>query len=80
MPDILDIFYYTEQDESLKRCSYLNDYTYIQEEKAVYFTASTTSKYSFIVEDSNYIQYKKIDYELKLCNPPILRDDMMKLI
>ena len=76
LPDIFDVFYYTETDETLRSCSYLNDYTYIQSERAVYFTASTSNKYSFIVEDSNFIQYKKIDYEFNFCNPPILNDNM----
>ena len=76
LPDILDVFYYTTSDDKLKSCSYLNDYKYVQSERAVYFTVSTSNKYSFVVEDSNFIQYKKIDYEFNLCNPPILRDDM----
>ena len=76
LPDILDVFYYTSADESLKSCSYLSDYTYIESEKAVYFTVSTSNQYSFVVEDSNFIQYKKVDYEFSLCNPPILKDNM----
>ena len=76
LPDILDIYYYTENSDSLKSCSYLDDYNYVKSEKAVYFTVSTSNKYSFVIEDSNYIQYKKVDYEFNFCNPPLLRDDM----
>lgn len=76
LPDIIDVFYYSENADELRSCSYLNDYVYIQSEKAAYFTVSTSNKYSFIVEDSNFIQYKKVEYEFKLCNPPILEDNM----
>ncbi len=76
LPDIYDVFYYTETDETLKSCSYLDDYTYIKSERAVYFTVSTSNKYFFVVEDSNYIQYEKIEYEFNFCNPPILGNDM----
>ena len=75
-PDILDVFYYTQADESLKSCTYLNDYTYVQAEKAVYFTVSRTNKYSFVIKDSNFIQYKKVEKDFNLCNPPILKDNM----
>ena len=76
LPDILDVSYYTDSSDNLKSCSYLDDYKYVKSEKAVYFTASTTNSYSFIIEDSNFVQYKKIDYEFNFCNPPLLRDDM----
>ena len=77
VPDILDVFYYTEAEDTLKSCSYLNDYRYDSSEKAVYFTVSRSNKYSFVIKDSNFIQYKKVEKDFNLCNPPILKDDMV---
>ena len=75
--DILEIYYFTSDDtETRKKCSLLNNYKYIKEENSAYFTIDTSGKYSFIVEDSNYVQYPLITKEFDLCNPPDLKDGM----
>lgn len=76
--DIMEIYYYSNiTDENKKMCSNLNGYTYNQEENAAYFNIETSGDYSFIVEDTNFVQYPKIEYQFNLCNPPELIDGMM---
>ena len=75
IPNILEVYYLIE-NENKKRCSSLSDYTYIEEEKSAYVTIETSGDYSFIIEDTNYIQYPKIDYSFELCNPPVLYPNM----
>lgn len=76
-PKILDVYYLSdEQDEIKKTCRNLSDYTYNLEENAVYFNINTSGVYTFIVEDTNFIEYPKIEYEFNLCNPPKLEKGM----
>lgn len=76
--EILEV-YYQKDDEttSLKKCSTLKNYKYVPEENAVYFNIDVSGKYTFIIEDKNFVQYPKIEYEFKLCNPPELLEGMM---
>ena len=76
VPDILEVYYVDKQSENRNKCSMLNNYIYESSEKSVYFTMEKSGEYSFIVEDTNHIEYPKIDLEINLCNPPILLDDM----
>lgn len=77
LPDILEVYYLTKGSETKKKCSELKDYTYNYNQKCVMFTIDISNEYSFIVEDSNFIQYDKIDYVFELCNSPQLQDDMV---
>ena len=75
--NIAEIYYLVgENDEDKKRCTELADYQYITEEKSSYFTINTSGKYEFIVEDTNYIQYPKVNIDITLCNKPILEAGM----
>lgn len=75
--NIAEIYYLIgEGDEDKKRCTELLDYQYITEEKSAYFTINTSGKYEFIVEDTNYMQYPKINIEITLCNKPVLESGM----
>lgn len=76
VPDILEVYYIDKENENRNKCSMLNNYIYESSEKAVYFTMEKSGEYSFIVEDTNHIEYPKIDLEINLCNPPVLLDDM----
>lgn len=76
--DIMEVYYYSSTtDENKKTCRNLNGYTYNQEENATYFNIETSGDYSFIVEDTNFVQYPKIEYQFNLCNPPEMLDGMM---
>lgn len=76
--DIMEIYYYSNKtDENKKICSNLNNYTYNQEENSAYFNIEHSGEYTFIVEDTNFVQYPKIEYQFNLCNTPILLDGMM---
>ena len=77
IPDILEVYYLTKGSEVKKKCSELNDYTYNYNQKSAMFTVDISNDYSFIVEDSNFIQYDKIDYNFELCNPPQLHNGMV---
>lgn len=76
IPDILEVYYVDKENENRNKCSLLNDYIYEASEKAVYFTMEKSGEYSFIVEDTNHIEYPQIDFEINLCNSPILVSDM----
>ena len=76
--NIMEVYYYASTtDENKKMCSKLNGYTYNQEENAVYFNIETSGDYTFIVEDTNFVQYPQIEYQFNLCNPPQLLDGMI---
>lgn len=57
-PNILEIFYYDE-NENKKKCSSLKDYIYIKEENSAYFTINETGKYYFFIKGTNYIEYPR---------------------
>lgn len=77
IPNIKEIYYLDSQEDDVKKkCSNLQDYMYVDSEKAAYFTINTSGEYSFIIEDINYIQYPKVELEVNLCNSPILLDGM----
>ena len=76
--DIKDIYYYSSStDENKKICSKLNGYNYNRDENAVYFYIENSGDYTFIVEDTNFVQYTQIEYQFNLCNPPQMLDGMM---
>lgn len=77
IPDILDVYYITTNSDTKKKCSELRDYTYNSERKSAMFTIDVSDYYSFIVEDSNFIQYDKIEHDFELCNSPQLNDGMI---
>ena len=75
--NISEIYYLSNKtDEIKKKCSELTDYEYVKNEKAAYFTIDVSGDYEFIVEDTNYIQYTKIEKSFNLCNIPILIEGM----
>lgn len=75
--DISEIYYYlSDNNETKEKCSMLSDYTYVENENSAYFTINVSGKYEFIVEDTNFVQYNKIEKDFNLCNPPILIDGM----
>lgn len=75
--NIGEIYYLIgENDETKKRCTELPDYQYIAEERTAYFTINTSGKYYFIVEDTNYMQYSRINIDISLCNKPVLEEGM----
>lgn len=75
--NIGEIYYLIgKEDEDKKRCTELPDYQYIAEEKTAYFTINTSGEYYFIVEDTNYMQYTKINKNIVLCNKPVLEEGM----
>lgn len=77
IPNISEVYYYDNlNDETKNKCSDLNGYSYEPSERAVYFTIENSGEYSFIIEDTNHIQYSKLDLEISLCNPPVLLNDM----
>ncbi len=77
IPSIHEIYYLdSEEDDIKKKCSSLQDYIYVDSEKTAYFTINTSSKYSFIIEDINYIEYPKVELEVNLVNSPILLNGM----
>lgn len=76
--EIMEVYYFSNlTDESKKMCSNLNGYKFNKEENAVYFNIETSGDYSFIIEDTNFVQYPKIEYQFNLCNPPELIEGMM---
>ena len=76
--EIMEIYYYlSPTDENKKMCSNLNGYYYNKEENAVYFNIETSGEYSFIIEDTNFVQYQKIEQQFNLCNPPEMIDGMI---
>ncbi len=71
--EISEIYYYSSPTDTIrKKCSNLSNYQYLKDEKAAYFTIDVSGEYSFIVEDTNFVQYPAIIREFSLCNPPIL--------
>ena len=76
-PHINEIYYTLDTNDTRKRCTDLVDYTYNFEGKFATFTIDRSGTYSFIVEDTNSIQYKKVDFEVMLCNPPMLPEGFM---
>lgn len=75
---IMDVYYYSSKtDENKKLCSKLNGYNYNTDENAIYFNIETSGEYTFIVEDTNFVQYPKIECQFNLCNPPQMLDGMM---
>ena len=76
--EIMEIYYYAGlTDENKKKCSNLNGYYYNKEENAVYFNIEKSEIYSFIIEDTNFVQYQKIEHQFNLCNPPEMIDGMI---
>ena len=76
--NIMEIYYYSSStDENKKVCSKLNGYTYNRDENAAYFYIETSGDYTFIVEDTNFVQYPQIEYKFNLCNPPEMLDGML---
>lgn len=77
IPNILEIYYYTsENTDNKKKCTELLDYKYVESERASYFTIDKSGEYTFIVEDTNFIQYPKTEIQINLCNSPILVSEM----
>lgn len=75
--NISEIYYFeNDNDEVKKKCSMLTDYRYDETEKSAYFKIETSGEYKFIIEDTNSVQYKEIKKDFKLCNPPILSENM----
>ena len=75
---IMDVYYYSSKtDENKKICSKLNGYIYNKDENAIYFNIEKSGDYTFIVEDTNFIQYPKIECQFNLCNPPQLLEGMI---
>ncbi len=75
---IMDVYYYSSKtDENKKLCSKLNGYSYSKDENAIYFNIETSGDYTFIVEDTNFVQYPKIECQFNLCNPPQMLEGMM---
>ena len=78
-PNIDEIFFYRLEDKNQvkKKCTELVDYVYNSKEKYATFTIDRSGTYSFIVKDSNSTEYTKIDYEIMLCNPPVVVDGLI---
>lgn len=75
---IANVYYYiSNEDDSKKLCNNFKNYSYVEDENAVYFNIDVSAKYTFIIEDTNFVQYPKIEFEANLCNPPILLEEMM---
>ena len=74
---ILKAYYYLNNDENKKLCSNFKNYSYSENENAIYFTIDVSGKYTFILEDTNFVQYPQLELEVVLCNPPILLENMM---
>lgn len=73
--NISEVYYFDANLESptnYKKCSELLDYEYNYKEKAAYFTINSDENYAFVIEDTNYLQYPKVNLEISLCNSPIL--------
>lgn len=76
--NIMDVYYYSSKtDENKKLCSKLNGYNYNKEENSVYFNIEISGDYTFIVEDTNFVQYPQIEYQFNFCNPPQMLEGMM---
>lgn len=58
-PQILDVFYYIDEKETKQNCKELQDYIYMRNENAIYFTINVSGKYFFVIKDSNYIEYPR---------------------
>lgn len=74
---ILKVYYYTNNEENKKLCNTLKNYSYVEDENSIYFNIDTSSKYTFIIEDTNFVQYPKIELDVNLCNSPILLENMV---
>ena len=74
---ILKAYYYTNNEETKKLCNTLKNYSYVEDENSIYFNIDTSGKYTFIIEDTNFVQYPKVELEVNLCNSPILLENMM---
>lgn len=74
---ILKGYYYFNDDENKKICNNFKNYSYKQDENAIYFNIDISGKYTFIIEDTNFVQYPKVELDVALCNPPILLENMM---
>ena len=76
--NIMEVYYFSSlTDESKKKCSNLNGYENNQKENYVCFNIENSGDYTFIVEDTNFVQYPKIEWQFNLCNPPEMLDGMM---
>ena len=42
----------------------------------MYFTIDLSGDYTFIIKDTNYIEYPKVNLKVNLCNPPVLAEGM----
>lgn len=58
-PNIEEVYYYADGNEIRKSCKEFQDYIYMRNENAIYFTINTTSKYFFLIKDSNHIEYPR---------------------
>lgn len=76
IPNILEVYYYIDDLENAKSCTEFQDYIYIRDENAIYFTVSKSGNYYFSIKDINYREYKAAQLEIKLCNKPQLLEDM----
>lgn len=77
LPNISEVYYYLDEIENAKSCTELQDYIYIREENAVYFTVNKSGNYYFSIKDINHIEYKADYLEINLCNKPKLLSDMV---
>lgn len=59
LPNIEEVSYYIDGNEVKKDCKEFQDYIYMRNENAVYFTINTTGKYFFVIKDSNHIEYPR---------------------
>jgi len=76
--NILQVYYYLDNENvDFKLCNNFKNYSYIPEENAVYFNIDNSGKYTFIIEDTNFVQYTQVAHEFNLCNEPYLLENMI---
>lgn len=75
--NISEVYYYTDEIENSKSCTELQDYIYLRDENAVYFTITKSGSYNFFIRDINHREYKAAQIQISLCNKPILLDEMI---
>lgn len=78
-PKISEVYYYIDENETRKKCTDFQDYVYIREENSVYFTINKSGIYNFFIEDTNHVQYKMVEIQIELCNPPKLENGMFAI-
>lgn len=77
IPNISEVYYYTDDFENTKSCTEFQDYIYLRDENSVYFTINKTGKYYFYIKDINHRAYKAAELDICLCNKPILLKNMI---